>query len=234
MTFMRHVFTALLFVSIAVRATAAVPSASQAVARRFLINFSGNRLEAAANDFNEQMRATVTPTVLANFNQQFDRDLGHFMSITAAREGTDGTFPVVELTARFEKASTLVQVTFDAAGRIGALHFDRVPTSNPELERIGREVLNAFNGRRFEEIGKYFDEKMRAQLPPSGLESLYRDVTAVYGKFKSVTETRYTTQGELRIVNIFAEYERLPILFEIVFNTNGRIAGWSFRPPPPP
>jgi hypothetical protein len=137
------------------------------------------------------------------------------------------------MTARFEKASILVQVTFDAAGRIGALHFDRVPTDNPELERIGREVLNAFNGRRFEEIGKYFDEKMRAQLPPPALESLYRDVTAVYGKFKSVTEARYATQGDLRIVNIFAVYEKAPMHFEVVFNSNARVAGWSFRPPPP-
>jgi len=231
---MRHVFTALLFVSIAVRATAAIPSPSQSVARRFLINFAGNRLEAAANDFNEQMRATVTPTVLADFKQQFDRDLGRFMSITAVRESTDGTFPVVELTARFEKMSALVQVTFGAAGRIGALHFDRVPTNNPQLERIGRAVLDAFNGRRFEEIGKYLDVKMNAQLPPSALESLYRDVTNIYGKFKAVTEARYATQGDLRIVNIFAEYEKAPMLFEIVFNSNARVAGWSFRPPPPP
>jgi hypothetical protein len=230
---MRHLLTALLFLSIAVRATAAVPSPSQSVARRFLVNFAGNRLEAAAHDFNEQMRATVTPTVLANFKQQFDRDLGRFMSITAVREGTDGTFPVVELTARFEKNSALVQVTFDATGRIGALHFDRVAANNPELERIGRAVLDAFNGRRFEEIGKYLDVKMNAQLPPSALESLYRDVTAVYGKFRSVTEARYTTQGELRIVNISAEYEKAPMLFEIVFYSNGRVAGWSFRPPKP-
>jgi hypothetical protein len=231
---MRHVVTALLFLSIAVRATAAIPSRSQSVARRFLVNFAGNRLEAAAIDFNEQMRGTVTPTVLADFKQQFDRDLGHFMSITAVRESTDGDFSVVELTARFEKMSALVQVTFDAAGKSGALHFDRVAANDPQLERIGREVLNAFNGRRFEEIGKYLDVKMNAQLPPSALESLYRDVTAVYGKFKAVTEARYTTQGDLRIVKIFADYEKAPMLFEVVFNSNARIAGWSFRPPLPP
>ena len=226
---MRHLFAALLLVSIAVRAAA--PSRLQSVARRFVINFSGNRLEAAASDFNEQMRATVTPDVLANFKQQFDRDLGRFMSITAVRESSDGDFPVVELTARFEKAPALVQVIFDANGRIGALHFDRVPTNNPELERTARVVLDAFNRRRFEEIGKYLDEKMKAQLPPSALDSLYTDVTAVYGAFKSVTEARFTTQGDLRIVDIFAEYEKAPMLFEVVFNGSGRVAGWSFRPP---
>src|SRR6266702_1483571 len=110
---MRHVVTALLFVSIAARAAAAVPSRSQSVARRFLINFSGNRLEAAASDFNEQMRATVTPSVLANIKQQFDRDLGRFMSIKSVQESKDGSFDVIELTTRFEKASALVQVTFD-------------------------------------------------------------------------------------------------------------------------
>src|SRR6185436_1517357 len=199
---MRHLVPALLFLSIALPAPAAVPSPMQIAARRFLINFSANRLDAAAKDFNEQMRATVTPAVLANFKEQFDRDLGHFMSVTAVRETTDGTFPLVELTARFEKSSAVIQVTFDAAGNIGALGFDRVRANDPELERTARKVLDAFNGRRFEEIGKYFDEKMSAQLPPSALDTLYREVTAVYGKVKSVTEAHYAMQGELRIVNI--------------------------------
>lgn len=229
----RALVSALLFLSIAVRATAAAPSPMTALARRFLVNFAANRLDAAASNFNEQMKATVTPAVLTKFKEQFDRDLGRFMAVTAVQEGSDGTFPVVELTARFEKGSALVQVTFDAAGQIGALHFDRVASNDPMLERIARQVLDAFNAGRFEEIGKHLDEKMNAQLPPSGLESLYRDVTAVYGKFKSVTESQYTTQGDLRIVNIFAEYEKSPMLFEVVFNSNKRIAGWSFRPPPP-
>lgn len=230
---MRQLVTALVLAT-ALPAAAAVPSPMQTSARRFLINFAGNRLDAAARDFNEQMKGTVTPAVLAGFKQQFDRDLGHFMSVTAVEEKTDGTFPIVELTARFEKASALVQVTFDAEGRIGALHFDRVPDSNPELEKIARDVLNAFNGRRFEEIGKYLDVKMSAQLPPAALETLCRDVTGIYGKFKYVTEVKYTTQRDLRIVNIFAEYEKAPMLFEAVFNANRRVAGWSFRPPPPP
>ena len=229
---MRSLLVPLLFVSV-VAAAAVPPSPMQARARRFLINFAANRLDAAQNDFNEQMKATVTPAVLTGFKEQFDRDLGHFMSITAVQEGTEGEFPVVELTARFEKASAVVQVAFDAAGKIGALHFDRVPDNNPELERIGREVLLAFNARRFDDIGKHFDTKMSAQLPPPALEALYRDVTAIYGTFKSVTEVHYTTQRDLRIVNIFADYEKGPMLFEVVFNGSRRIVGWSFRPPKP-
>ena len=201
----------------------------QSAARRFLINFAGNRLDAAAADFNEQMRTTVTPAVLAKFKTQFDRELGPFLSVTSVREGTDGTFPVVEMTARFEKASELVQVTFDGAGKIGALHFG--VENNRELEMTGRKVFEAFNGRRFEELEKYFDLKMNAQLPPSALATLYNDVTAMYGKFKSVTKIEYTTQRDLRVVSIFAEYEKMPMLFEAVFNAAGRVVGWSFRPP---
>jgi len=227
---MRHIVTTLLLLSIAARA-AAVPSRSESIARRFMINFGAGRLDAAARDFNEQMKATVTPAILTKFKQDFDRDLGHFLSVTAVREGTDGTFPVIEMTARFEKASALVQVTFDAEGKIGSLHFDRVATDDPQLERTARAVLAAFNGGRFGEIGKYLDEKMNAQLPPSALESLYTDVTAIYGKFKAVTHVAYTTQRDLRIVNIFADYEKAPMLFEVVFNAAGRVAGWSFRPP---
>lgn len=177
------------------------------------------------------MRTTVTPEVLAKFKREFDSELGQFLSVTSARESTDGTFPVVELTARFARGSELVQVTFDEAGKIGALHFGRVAEGNPELEGVGRKVLDAFNGRRFEELGKYFDLKMNAQLPPSELATLYEDVTGIYGKFKSVTKIEYATQRDLRIVKILAEYEKMPMLFEAVFNTSGRVVGWTFRPP---
>lgn len=196
-----------------------------------MVNFGAGRLDAAAHDFNEQMKATVTPEVLAKSKQQFDRDLGPFLSVTAVREGTEETFPLVELTARFEKSSALVQVVFDSEGKIGSLHFDRVATNNPELERTARQGLDAFNARRFPEIAKYLDEKMNAQLPLSALESLYTDVTAAYGRFKAVTGTQYETQRDLRIVNIFAEYEKAPLHFEAVFNAKGKVAGWSFRPP---
>jgi hypothetical protein len=228
---MRHVLTALVLLSLALPAAAATPSTRQVAARRFLINFAGNRLDAAAHDFNEQMRTTVTPEVLTKFKQEFDHDLGPFRSITAARENTSGPFPVVELTAQFEKSPALVQVTFDAQGQIGALHFDRVATNNPQLESIARQVFAAFNARRFEEIGKYLDERMTAQLPPSALESLHHDVTAVYGQFQSVTEVKYETQRDLRIVNVFAQYEKQEMLFEVIFDSRGKIAGWSFRPP---
>ena len=219
-----------LVLSLAVSASAAVPSPMQTMARRFLVNFAANRLDAAARDFNEQMKATVTADVLTRFKQQFDRDLGPFMSITAVQEGTDGTYPVVELTARFEKASALVQITFDGAGKIGALHFDRVPDRNAELERIAREVFAAFNNRRFDDLGKHFDTKMSVQLPPTALDSLYRDVTGVYGKLKSMGEAQYAMQGDLHVVKISADYEKMPMLFEIVFNNARRVVGWSFRP----
>jgi hypothetical protein len=220
-----------LVLSLAVSASAAVPSPMQTMARRFLVNFAANRLDTAARDFNEQMKATVTPEVLANFKQQFDRDLGPFLSIAAVKESTDGTFPVVELTARFEKGPALVQITFDDAGKIGALHFDRVPDHDAELERIAREVFAAFNNRRFDDVGKRFDTKMSVQLPPAALESLYRDVTGVYGQLKSVGEARYAMQGELHVVKLSAEFEKMPMLFEIVFNNARRVVGWSFRPP---
>src|SRR5690242_12560973 len=135
---MRTLSTTLLLLSLAVQAVAAPPSPMESMARRFLINFAANRLDVASNDFNDEMRTTVTPEVLARFKAQFDRDLGRFLSVTSARERTEGAFPMIELTARFEKGSELVQVTFDTAGRIGALHFGPVPKNNPELELIAR------------------------------------------------------------------------------------------------
>ena len=224
---MKPLVAALLLFSL----TAALPSAYQATARRFMTNFAANRLDDAALDFNEQMKTTVTPAVLTKFKQQFDRDLGPFRAITAVREGTDGNFPMIEITAQFDKAPALVQVTFDGEGHIGALHFGRPVQHNAYLEKLGRDVLDAFNNRRFEQLGKYFDMKMSVQLPASALESLHDDVTAVYGAFKSVKQVEYTTQRDLRIVNVYADYEKQPMLFEVVFSAGGRVVGWSFRPP---
>jgi hypothetical protein len=226
---MRHLFSALLLLSIAVSAPAAGPI--QGVARRFVLNFSTNRLEAATSDFNEQMKATVTPAVLVTLKEQLDRDFGHFRAVGAVRESTSGRFPLVELTAQFEKGPALFQVTFDGEGRIGALHFGRVESSNPELERAARQVLDDFNARRFAEIARRFDQKMSAQLPLPALESLHANVTEAYGAFKAVTEVRYAVERDLRVVSVFATYEKQPMLFECVFNAAGRVVGWSFRPP---
>jgi len=38
-------------------------------------------------------------------------------------------------------------------------------------------------------------------------------------------------QGDLHVVKLSAEYEKMPMLFEIVFNNARRVVGWSFRPP---
>ena len=37
--------------------------------------------------------------------------------------------------------------------------------------------------------------------------------------------------GRPRIVRISAKDEKMPMLFEIVFNNSRRVVGWSFRPP---
>jgi hypothetical protein len=229
---MKPLAIAILALSLAAQAaTAAAPSALQAIARRFLLNFTSNRLDAAAMDFNEQMKATVTPEVLTKFKQQFDQDLGHFRSIASVKESTEGVFAVVELTAQFEKGPALVQVTFDAGGSIGALHFGRPETNNPVLERTARQVFDAFNNRRFEEVARTFDPRMSAQLPLPALESLHDNVTGVYGKFQAVTGVRFRVERDLRVVTILATYEKQPMLFEAVFNAAGRVVGWSFRPP---
>ena len=80
------------------------PGPLESIAREFVNNFNSARFDVASKDFNESMRAVVTPSILADLKQQSDNALGGFRSIAALRQRKEGGFRVIEFVCKYEKS----------------------------------------------------------------------------------------------------------------------------------
>ena len=207
----------------------AVRTPLESIARELLANFNAGRFDAASKDFNETMRATVTPSVLADLKQQSDMNLGGFQSITDVRQRREGGFHLVELVCRYEKSSASLRVVFDAANHVGAVALDPIVV-DPILETAARELLKNFVAGDFEAAAKQFDPKMRAQLPPLRLARLQAQVTSKYGAFRSVIAVHQLTDQTYRGIDLTTAYERLPVSFRVIFDSAGQVAGIKIAP----
>ena len=103
-------------------------------ARDFVSYFTTAKFDMASKDFNEEMRETVTPAVLAEMKRQSDYYLGDFRSIVMVRQRREGSFRMVEIVCRFDKSLGAFRVAFDALDSIGALHIEA--GLHDEVEKI--------------------------------------------------------------------------------------------------
>jgi hypothetical protein len=215
---------------------AAVKPPLETTAGELLANFTAGRFEAASKDFNDTMRATVPPSTLVDLKHQFDAQLGAFGSVTEVRQRREDGFRVVELISRCEKSLLLVRVVFDASDRVGAVFFDPIipPPVDPVLQAVALELLADITASRFDVAGKHFDAALRAQLPPSALAKLNKQMAEEFGAFRSVTEVRQRTEQGLRIIDLNTAYDDSPDAVGVEFDAEGRVAGEHIRPVPKP
>jgi hypothetical protein len=207
----------------------------ESMARDLLTSFNAGRFEAASKDFNETMRATATPSILAELKRRSDAELGGFRFITDVRQRSEGGFRIVELVCKYEKSSASFRVVFDIDNSIGAIFLDPIAIApvDPALEVTARALLKNFVAGDFEATAKQFDPKLRVQLPPPRLAQLQAQVTKTYGTFRSVTAINQVTEQDYRTIELTAAYDRLPVLFLVVFDSAGHVTGVKIGPAAP-
>ncbi|MDQ6799323.1 MAG: DUF3887 domain-containing protein [Acidobacteriota bacterium] len=207
-------------------------------AREFVANFNSRKFDMVSKDFNETMRAAVTPAVLADLKQQSDSNLGRFQSIILVRQRREGGFRVVEIVCRYEKSLASFRVAFDSEDRIGALYLDPIAAEpvEPVLEAAARDWLRNVNAGDFEAATRHFEKNLQMQLSPSKLEKLQVQIKNSYGKFRSIKEVHQMTEEPFRTIDLIAAYERASVLIHVAFNSSDRITGIRLEPvqPEPP
>lgn len=204
------------------------------IARDALANFNAGRFDVMAKSFNEKMRASVTPAVLADLQHQASAQLGVFRNVTEVRERMDGGSRLVELICSYEKAAASFRVVFDARDRVSAIFFDPIVSSpvDPALEATAREWVRNLTARAFDVAGRRFDKNMRKVLPPPKLALLERQVTLEYGRFQSIKSVQQVTIDDYRTIEVITSYERKPLMFRVMFDQAGQIAGIKIAPAP--
>jgi hypothetical protein len=204
-------------------------------ARELLDNFNAGDFAAAAKDFNDSMRATSTPALLKKVKQELDAQSGAFQKITETRHAKDAGFKIVDFVCAYEKGPVDVSVTFDGYDKVGAIGVKRIVDQKPDttLETTARQLVDDFTARRFEAVGKSFDDNMLRQLPPGKLAELSQDVTRRYGTFQSVTKVVQRPEKVYRVIDLTAAFDRAPAVFSVYFDGAARIAGVHIQPAAP-
>lgn len=203
----------------------------ETIARQLFTNFVSARYAAVAKDFNEEMRATVTPKELAQQRDLIASQIGPFEYIMTVKRRTEGGWPVVDVTAKYERSLAVMTVSFDETFHVSKVTIAPLTGPPPDpLEREARSFLADFNARNFEAVENRFDARMRQSLPTPQLEELSRTVTRTYGAFTSITEARTGKRANLTTVELLADYSGTPVQVSVVFNRAHRIAGLTFAP----
>ena len=201
-------------------------------ARELVTSFAAGRFDAVTKDFNESLRSALQPDTLATLKQQIEAKAGAFRfvrEVHSLRE-TNG-FDSVELIAEHAKAAVAVRVVFDGTLHIGAVYMSPVVQEvDPKLEALARELHANFDARRFDLARSRFDGSMLAQLTPANFEQLRRQVEIEFGAFRSITDVRATTVGGFEAIDITAAYEKMPMLFRVVFDSQQKISGLRIEP----
>lgn len=204
----------------------------EAMARGLVTNFAAGRFDAVTKDFNESLRSALQPDTLAKLKQEIEAEAGAFRFIREVHflREKDG-FNSVEVIAEHAKEPVSVRVVFDGTLHIGAVYMNPVVQKvDPKLEAVAREVLANFDARRLGLARSRFDDDMLAQLPLTNFAQMREQVETEFGAFRSITSVRATTVGGFEAVDITAAYEKMPMLFRVVFDSQQKVSGLKIAP----
>lgn len=111
-----------------------------------------------------------------------------------------------------------------------ALFASRPKPGDERYAATARDVLSAFNGGRYEDMAKNFDDTMTAMFPPAKLNDVLRGLRTEAGSFKSAGKPQFTSERGYSVVILPAEYEHAIVNFRVTFDRAGKIAGLLVRP----
>ena len=94
-----------------------------------------------------------------------------------------------------------------------------------------QEVVERLVSGEVEPLLPTFTEKMKAAIDANGLRRFIPNLVAQVGAFKSLTGTRFESQGVMRVVLVSCAFERANVEIRVAFDPVDRIGGLGHRPP---
>ena len=91
-------------------------------------------------------------------------------------------------------------------------------------------VVAALAAGQVERVDAQFTDKMKAALPPGGIGPIWTDLVAKVGALQKQVSAREQESGGLRIGIVTCAFERATLDVTVVFDQQGRIAGFFMRP----
>ena len=90
--------------------------------------------------------------------------------------------------------------------------------------------IELLNEGEFAKVANQFIAPMHQSLSPANLKKMWEDTLGETGPYKQQVASRTDTLGRFRTVHLTCEFARAKWDAQMVFNTNGKIAGLFFGP----
>jgi len=219
-----------LFLAIpAPRVPAAPPSHIERVAHELLDNFNAGRFADASKDFNNTLRAKVTPELLEELKKELNAEAGQFRSVEDTRERRINGQRVIDMMLRYDKSLVSFRTSFDGFDGVASVYFTQLK-ADPLLEATSRSLLDAFVAKDLDKASKDFNATLRSQLTRDRLAELRAQVDVSYGAFKSVGDLSQRMWNGYRVIDITTMWEKNTITVSVTFDGAGKVGGLRLAP----
>jgi dienelactone hydrolase len=92
------------------------------------------------------------------------------------------------------------------------------------------QVIHLLSTGQFDKVEAQYDAAMTAALPQGKLAEGWRSLVQQLGELASVDGARVDQAGEQQIATVFCKFEKIVVDGRIAFDSDGKIAGITFRP----
>jgi hypothetical protein len=99
-----------------------------------------------------------------------------------------------------------------------------------ELEAAVRGMIELLADEEFDKATKDFDDTMKTEMSAAKIRETWRGFIAKFGAFKKQGKIRLERKDEYEIVLVPCAFTRGSLDVQVVFNSEKKIAGLSFRP----
>ena len=100
--------------------------------------------------------------------------------------------------------------------------------SYKETEAKGYEIVQLFASKQFDKISKQVDSIYQSSYPSYVLEKDWAELLGTYGQFQHAKPVNYEVSPYYHFIAFKLQFEFLPYIFNISFNSSGKIIYISF------
>jgi len=204
----------------------------EADARNIATLLFEERFTEVAARFDDGLRQSLKPRQMMQVMKGVKDEGGSFEQITRVRARKERRFDVVEVFCQFEKATFVLQITFNARAEITAMWL--LPANNPvsdgsaedaltvELKERARQIATHLVSRAFDEIPQEFDDKLRSNLTPRVIRQVWTSVTNNAGSFQRLGDTKRSFD----FVDVKVHFLRGVVNVRVEFDADRKISGF--------
>ena len=100
-----------------------------------------------------------------------------------------------------------------------------------DFEALAKDVAQELAGRQYDKVEARFDATMASAMPLEKLQTFWDATAAQVGALKTVKSARSVETQGYHVVTLACDFEKAPLNLRLVFDKDGKVAGFFLVPP---